>query len=148
MKIRKAKKKDISACISIAVGAFNFSRNFMKKEFERKINDKNYSVIVAVENDEIIGYGYFQYREWNNTTYLESLAVKEGFRNKKIGTKLLEQVIEQSKTFGARRIFVDMDSDNKKVINFYQKNNFVKAGTMKDFSKEGKTAVILSMALK
>ena len=103
MKIRKAKKEDIPVCISIAVEAFNFNRDLMKKEFERKINDKNYSVIVAVEDDEIVGYGYFQYREWNNTTYLESLAVKQGLRDKGIGTKLLEEIIKQSKSFGGKK---------------------------------------------
>lgn len=147
MEIQKAKKEDIPVCISIAVETFNFSRDFMKREFERKINDKNYSVIVAVENNEIVGYGYFQYREWNNTTYLESLAVKKDIRNKGIGTRLLQEIIKQSKKFGARRIFVDMDINNEKVIDFYMKNDFVKAGTIKDFSEEGKTALILSKNL-
>ena len=103
MKIRKAKKEDVPTCISIAVEAFDFKRGLMEREFERKINDKSYSVIVAVENDEVVGYGYFQYRKWNDTTYLESLAVKKGLRNKQIGTKLLEEIIKQSKSFGGKK---------------------------------------------
>ncbi len=148
MEIRKAKKEDIPECILIAVKAFNFDRNLMEKEFERKIDNKNYSIIVAIENNEIVGYGYFQYREWNNTTYLESLAVKQDIRNKGIGTKLLEEIIKKSKSFGARRIFVDMNLDNEKVIDFYKKNGFIETGTINDFSKEGKTALILSKTLK
>ncbi len=50
-------------------------------------------------------------------------------------SKYTNEIIKKSKNFGARRIFVDMDIGNKKVIDFYMKNNFIKAGIIKNMMK-------------
>lgn len=144
IKIRKATRKDISYCVSIDVESFGTKRKEVKRQLKRKIKDKTYTILVALVDNRIVGFICFQFRDWNQTSYLEILAVKREFRGKGIGTRLLNELMKLSKEKKVRRIFVDMDIDNQRVIKFYLRNDFIIAGFIKDFFKEKKDAVILS----
>ena len=97
MKIRKAKKEDVKSIVE-----FDHVVQYEKqrKVFIRKsILDGN--CYVAVIEGEIIGYAVLEYTFFD-CGYISMLYMKEGFRRKGIGTKLighLEKKCEKEKLF-------------------------------------------------
>jgi GNAT superfamily N-acetyltransferase len=58
---------------------------------------------------------------------LEDMIVKEEYRDKNIGSKLITFAKEFAKENGCKRITLLTDNDNIKAHNFYQKNGFEKS---------------------
>ena len=98
-----------------------------EKYFTDLIND-NY-VIIAVENDNVIGYlagsieekgsyELIQYAELNN------MLVTDECRGKGVGKQLINHFKEYCKSKGIYNIKVVASHKNKDAINFYHKNGF------------------------
>ena len=65
-------------------------------------------------------YKYFAYRNIPSDINIIFLFVDEGYRNKNLGSRLIEFVLTDVKGV----ITVDTNITNKKAIEFYKKNNF------------------------
>lgn len=98
-----------------------------KEYFEDLIN--NHYVIVAIINNEIVGYlagsinekGSYeeiQYGELNN------MLIKDTYRGYGIGKQLINNFKEYCKSKGINNIKVVASCKNKGAINFYRKNGF------------------------
>ena len=73
---------------------------------------------------EVIGFAlfYFVYYTWvGKSLYLDDLYVKEAYRGHKIGSKLLDKVIEIGKQNACKRIRWQVLNWNTPAINFYKK---------------------------
>jgi GNAT superfamily N-acetyltransferase len=85
-----------------------------------------YYCIVAEENQTVIGMSflYVRYSTWKGRVlYLEDLVVKENYRNKGIGTQLMQSTIELVKLNGFKRIQWQVLDWNLDAIRFYKKFN-------------------------
>lgn len=71
-----------------------------------------------------------------NAVYLETLAVLENYESLGIGSKLLNYLIEETKTRFIHEIVLHVASSNTKVIDWYLKRGFVKKEEIKDYYKE------------
>jgi GNAT superfamily N-acetyltransferase len=80
---------------------------------------------VAQKDDgEIVGMAlfYYVYYTWvGKSLYLDDLYVKEKYRGNKIGSALLNKVIEIAKINNCKRIRWQVLNWNKPAINFYKK---------------------------
>lgn len=82
--------------------------------------------IVAEENQTVVGMSflYIRYSTWKGRVlYLEDLVVKENYRNKGIGTQLMNSTIEFAKLNGFKRIQWQVLNWNADAIRFYTKFN-------------------------
>lgn len=121
MKIRKAKICDVKSIQTI------INLHAKKEEMlPRALNDLYENVrdfFVAEEDDDIIGVCALRIL-WEDLAEIRSLAVKEGFQGKGIGSKLVKACIKEAEGLGIKRIFALT----------YQRDFFKKIG-FKDISK-------------
>ncbi|HKL44068.1 MAG TPA: GNAT family N-acetyltransferase [Candidatus Absconditabacterales bacterium] len=103
---------------------------FGTKYYQDKIINDNCCVLVAVVDDNIIGYlcgGITKGEEYRNlpiVAELENIFVLNDFRSKGIGTKLYNKFIEWCKIKKVGKLKVEASVKNKLAIEFYRKNNF------------------------
>ena len=97
--------------------------------YENYIEDPNKLIIVATENNEVVGYLY-GILEPSDDTYkyvvakLDALYVSNNYRNKGIATSLIEYFKKWSISKKASKIEVTVWSNNTKAKHLYEKANF------------------------
>ncbi|KAK6204962.1 acyl-CoA N-acyltransferase [Scheffersomyces amazonensis] len=106
---------------------------------------------------KIVSYENMQQQQINskiipNAIYIESLAVLKAYRGLGIGKKLLQFIIEQSKTRFVHEILLHVHVDNTESIEWYEKQGFTKSqDIIKDYYKaqglENPDAYILSLTV-
>lgn len=60
----------------------------------------------------------------NQRIYLSRLIVKQEYRNRGIGSELIDFVIEKAKKMGYKELSVGVDKDNEAALHLYQKKGF------------------------
>ncbi len=100
-----------------------------KEYFSKRITDGNSICLVAEIDNEIVGYlagAVMEVESWRpvKRTELENMFVKEEFRSKGVGAKLVNEFFNWSKTKGVERSLVVAYATNEKAIKFYQKMGF------------------------
>jgi len=98
-----------------------------KKQTERYIasfDEYRDLVLVAVREDEVLGYSCYQYFDKSHKfdSELVSLYIKPEYKGMGIGTKLLKSTIKELKENAKKSMIVWCLSDNSKAISFYEKN--------------------------
>ena len=127
IKLRNYKVDDYSRVKEILKEAKLFDSVWDSAEnINGKINNNPESILVAVENGEIVGiviivdYG-------PKLKYLFRLVVKKELRGRGTATKLIEFATKYSKQKGASEVGLYVDADNKNLTSFYAKRGFKKS---------------------
>ncbi len=95
---------------------------------KRMVNDKSIFYVVEDES-KIVGFllGYIEnypVRTINPIAELENIFVIESYRNKGIGTELMQKFKEDAKKHGVKRLKVHLYAANEEAKNFYRKHGF------------------------
>ena len=88
--------------------------------------DKICDAIVALKNNEIIGFAlyYISYSTWKGRClYLEDFYVQENHRNFGAGGMLFDEVVEIAKQMGVKRMDWQVLEWNQLALDFYKKRN-------------------------
>ena len=83
-----------------------------------------FQCFVAVADSEIVGFAsfFFAYYSWSGKAlYLDDLYVQQPFRHHKIGSQLLDTVIDFAKTNHCKKVRWLVSKWNDNAICFYQK---------------------------
>jgi L-amino acid N-acyltransferase len=144
MEIRNYKTEDIDSILEIinyniihSASLYDYQPRSLENQiaiFDEKIK-KGFPVIVATENDIVLGFGYyseFRFREAYKFTVEHSVYVHENFHGKGIGKLLMKRLIELAKKQGLHTMIGVIDSENTNSITFHEKFGFEKAGFIKD----------------
>lgn len=79
----------------------------------------------AFENERLIGYAEGSPEEWNNRFRISNICIFDNSaRHKGIGTLLMNTVLKEAKSAGARMAVLETQSCNENAIAFYRKNGF------------------------
>jgi ribosomal protein S18 acetylase RimI-like enzyme len=139
MTIRTAAITDFEKIAAIERQIFNLHSNarpdlidknktfFNFEYFKKCIEDENYKIYAAEENNIIMGFCILQKKYINGHSMffdmtnleIEDLCVDKDYRNKGIGKKLFETVLKYSKEEGIKRIELSVWEFNKNAKNFY-----------------------------
>lgn len=103
MKIRKAKTSDAKT-IHKLINDFA-RRGEMLPRSLNEIYEKLRDFLVIKEKDEIIGVCALHIL-WEDLAEIRSLAVKEEFQNKGIGSLLVKKALKEAKSFSIKKVFV------------------------------------------
>jgi len=96
-----------------------FKNNGIKKDFMQNIFSKYF---IYMEKSNIIGFvNYYDLYERFEIAYIE---VKDEFRNQKVGSKLMDHLIELGKNKNITNITLEVNVENKYAIKLYEKYNF------------------------
>jgi ribosomal protein S18 acetylase RimI-like enzyme len=142
--IRQAKIEDLEAIQNLSYGLFQaekdrdqylnhqwsyaeYGEKYFRGHIENRKDDK--ICFVAEFAGEIVGYlagAVMEIELWRpvKRTELENIFIKEEFRNKQVGTLLVQKFFEWSKEKGVDLIKVTAYASNDKAINFYKQNGF------------------------
>jgi GNAT superfamily N-acetyltransferase len=126
--IRYATEQDFPAILSLIKELALFEKapdKVTNTVAQMKAEQDFFKALVAeTASGEIIGFAlyYFVYYTWvGKSLYLDDLYVKEAYRGHKIGSALLEQVIQFGKDNNCKRIRWQVLDWNKPAIEFYKK---------------------------
>lgn len=126
--IRKTEKKDYPAVLNLIkeLALFERAPEKVTNTAELMNEEENHFQSLVAENEEgeIIGMAifFFAYFTWvGKSLYLDDIVVTEKYRGNKIGTKLLEKVVEFGKKNNCKRIRWQVLDWNADAIEFYKK---------------------------
>ena len=126
--IRPATEQDFDAVLGLIKELAQFEKapeKVTNTVEQMKAEQAHFQAWVAEKPDgEIIGFAlfYFVYYTWvGKSLYLDDLYVKETYRGHKIGSKLLDKVIEIGRQNNCKRIRWQVLNWNKPAIDFYKK---------------------------
>lgn len=118
-----------------------WNENILKSELE---NENSY-YIVAKENYDIVGFGGL----WKSIDdiHLTNIVTKKNLRNKGIGNAILNQLINQAKSFGYNIITLEVNETNSPAISLYKKFGFKEVGIRKRYYNNSDSAIIMNLNL-
>ncbi|MEZ4852650.1 N-acetyltransferase family protein [Flavobacterium sp.] len=105
-----------------------------KTIFQDKL-DKNFPILVAIENETVVGFGYyseFRFREAYKFTVEHSVYVHQNHQGKGIGKLLLVELIELAKKQNIHTMIGVIDAENTASIKLHEKFGFDKVGLIKE----------------
>jgi len=108
------------------------------------INNSNKIVLVSHINENICGYIMGEHKNKTNKFHIFSFAVYKKYRRNKIGTNLINKIIDLSlkRYDGIKNISLYVMLSNKEAISFYEKNGFTKNKLIKDYYSSGSDAYV------
>lgn len=93
--------------------------------------------------------GYVSFRSVLDEGYINNIAVKPEYRNRGIGSALLEEINKESRKLNLSFLTLEVRESNLSAIHLYQKKGYEKVGTRKDFyNSPRENAVLLTYFLK
>ncbi len=143
LKIKSAIKNDLLSITEIYNDAvLNTTATFdtkpksiaeQEKWFDRHTG--KYTVIVAIDNNIVVGWASLS--PWSNRAAYCNTAdiavyIKEGFRGKGIGNKLVGELLKKGPEIGLHTAIAKICEDNKTSLNLFKKLGFEHIGTMKE----------------
>ena len=99
------------------------------KRFCRSFEEYKYRVLVAVKDNEVLGYSCFDPKErsFKYDSELESLYVKNNEHHKGIGTALFKETAKELFSEGRRNMIIWVLKGNDNAIKFYEKMGGIKS---------------------
>ena len=128
--IRKATDDDIPAIFGLIqeLAIYENGLDKVKNSVDQMYAEKDFfNCYVAEDKGEIIGMSlyYFVYYTWvGKALYLDDLFVKEAYRGKKIGSKLMEKMMEVAREEKCHRLRLQVFNWNSSAIEVYKKSGF------------------------
>ncbi len=102
-------------------------------EYKKEILRESFAVkLTAVENSQVIAWGYLYviYNDRHPEPYgmIENVYVEQEYRGQKLGTKILNDAIQEAKDRGCYKIIMQSRHGKDDVHKFYEKMGFKNHG--------------------
>lgn len=114
--------------------------NILKEELKAE----NSKYIVATIKDEIVGFAGIKIAY--DQADIMNIVTRKDYRNKGIGTLLLNELISICKEFKANSIFLEVNEENKPAIKLYEKVGFESVSIRKNYYKDKNGIVMQYLA--
>jgi [ribosomal protein S18]-alanine N-acetyltransferase len=106
-------------------------------------NPDSFNRCIKYLEKDIVGY-IFSYVTCNEM-YIENFCIAPDFRNQKLGTFFLQEILYEAKQKQIKTIFLDVRAKNTFAIILYQKFNFVNDCTRCAFYSDGESAILMHL---
>ncbi|HEY0377316.1 MAG TPA: GNAT family N-acetyltransferase [Pyrinomonadaceae bacterium] len=83
-------------------------------------NREVYGVYIATAGDSVVGFVYVQFYEWNRLAQIQGLAVDPSYQRKGVAAVLVKKAERFGREKGARGVYVDTPTLNRKGRAFYE----------------------------
>ncbi len=145
LKIRALEKRDLEEVYLINKEIFK-SNAWSLKNFEDFLNEKQTVGLLLVLNNEITGF--LLSKKVLDEAEIYKIGIKTRFQRKGFGTFLFKEFFKWCKNQGIRRVFLEVQEDNKGAIKFYKNLGFEEIGKRKDYYGRGKNAILMRLDLE
>lgn len=129
--IRKANRQDADAIYALVCELENikFPKVTFVDLFRVNVKDEQIGYFVAQADERIVGFGSIYLNKLLHhcgiVAEIQELIINEAYRDKKIGSNLLSEMIKWSEQQGAHQIEVCCNNSRIKAHSFYKSNGFV-----------------------
>jgi L-amino acid N-acyltransferase YncA len=142
--VRSATENDLQATLDIyneiianstAIFQYEPQTLEMRKAWLAEKKEKNYPVLIAEEDDVIVGFSKFgQFRNWQAYQYSveNSVYVKADCRGRGIGKLLLQPLIDAAKQMQLHTIIAGIVADNEASLILHKQFGFVEVAYFKE----------------
>jgi GNAT superfamily N-acetyltransferase len=126
--IREGNEKDFPVLLGLIrdLATFEGSPEQVKNSVgQMKRESDSFGFFIAEEGGKVLGAAvyFFAYYTWvGKSLYLDDLYVRPEHRRKRVGSLLLERVLELAKQQDCKRLRLEVLDWNKVAISFYKKN--------------------------
>lgn len=142
--IRKFEPADFTRVIEIEKQVFNEHDPFFYMKFYETCSD---GFIVAEVNGIIVGF-VVGFLSSQTTGRIFSLAVHPSYQNRRLGSALLNAVIEVFRGVGVSEVILEVRLNNLNAMRFYERNGFKKTGVAAMYYSDGESACIMKLELR
>ena len=113
--------------------------------FKSELENKNSMYIVAKLNNQIVGFAGI----WLSVDdiHITNIVVKKSCRNQKIGSLMLNNLIELCENRTQKSITLEVNSNNIPAQKLYQKFGFKNVGIRKKYYNNTEDAIIMTKTL-
>jgi ribosomal-protein-alanine N-acetyltransferase len=129
IKIIKATKQHIGCIENIEKECIK--NPWSKAQFEEEFNKDNTYYLIAVSDEETVGFCGAQYTL--NIAEITNVAVLEKYRVKNIGYALVDNIKKELAKLRIDEIFLEVRSSNSSACKLYKKAGFEIVGTRKNY---------------
>ena len=140
IEIQKMKKEHLEQIQDILLTDFDefWNAGVLKNELENPLSE----YIVALEEKEVVGYaGIWQPDDEGHVT---NIVTKKDKRGNKIGTLMLEEIINIAKNKNMKSITLEVNVNNNIAINLYKKYDFKEVGIRPKYYNNADDAIIMT----
>jgi ribosomal-protein-alanine N-acetyltransferase len=134
--IRAMKSDDICAAASLEKKLFS-SASWSEQMLEQELGapDRFYYVCVPASESGVDGaiVGYAGIWAGMPDSEVMTIGVDESFQRQGIGARLFECLIDAARSFGSRRLLLEVRVDNVPALKLYEKYGFTKMGIRKHY---------------
>lgn len=123
MKFRDYQEKDFQELKQLLISTNVFYEPLDTQEiFRKKIEHDPESIILAVEDDKVIGTVFIVYDPWNS--FIFRLGVHPNYQGRGIANALMEEAEQRLKSRGMVRPTLFVEEDNTEVLGFYKRRDW------------------------
>lgn len=112
---------------------------------KNELNNPNCYYIVAIDNNEIVGFGGISVVLDEAT--LNNIVVRIDKRNKKIGSLILNELINISRSLNSSFLTLEVSVNNVYAIKLYEKYEFKNMGIRKNYYNGAIDAYIMTLTM-
>lgn len=97
------------------------------------------------KDGELIGWAICDFREWNNSLFIENILISEKFRGQNIGKLFIKNINRKARELQCRLVELETQNTNYPAIKFYQNAGFAITGINTKLYKDStETALFMS----
>lgn len=125
--LRTVTAQDIESILELEIACFLRTEEMFNRRQVRWLTTNPRAIVVVAEGKKrIVGWaaGLLHRHGQNYSGRLYAIAVHPDAQGKRIGQRLIERILRALAMRGARRIFLEVHTDNQKAINLYRKLGF------------------------
>jgi [ribosomal protein S18]-alanine N-acetyltransferase len=136
---KEAKEKDIHECAEIMARTNPWNvLYFSLEQCHEAITDKDLTTYLVEIENKVAGVMATRPTGMEGEPLLEYICLHEDYRGKGVGTQLLH-IFETELFPHADNLYLFVSDINPRAINMYEKNGYVKVGTLPDYNLVGQT---------
>ena len=132
--IRSASKADLSAAAEMERSSFTaFAMSRRQLQYHQQRGSSIF--LVAEQGGSVVGDGIGLLRTHKSglSGRIYSLVVRDDCRGRKIGGRLLESLLAQLESRGARRVYLEVQESNTAALHLYERCGFRRIGTLPNY---------------
>ena len=113
--------------------------------FKSELESDSSHYLVVKDNSKIIGFAGI--KVILPDADIMNIVVKKDFRNQGVGSLLLKELINLSKSLNVKNLFLEVNEKNTPAISLYNKFGFKKISIRKNYYKDN-NAIVMRLDLK
>jgi len=140
--IRRAEKADLSAVDEMEQSTFT-SHAINRRQLQYHQNRESSIFLVGEEDGRLVGSGIALLRSHKTgvSCRIYSLAVRSDSRGRRIGSRLLQALLNSLATRGVSRCYLEVEQSNEGAIRLYERCGFRRIGDLPDYYGAGRPGV-------